>query len=250
MNKLLFRSGALAALIAGPAMAADIPAKAPLYSAPPPVLHNWTGIYFGGHIGYGATSKEWTTVDFFGVPAFQAGSGNVTGVLAGGQVGVNYQVGVMVFGVEADASWADISGQTCNLTSFVFVCTSKVDRFGTVAARIGGAVDRVLLYHKVGAAWVHDTHDWTFTAVTPFVATDSKNKWGWTAGAGIEYALTRNWSAKLEYDFMVFRDSRYLFVFTFPPPNTITADAKQRVHAVKFGWNYKFDWGGPVVASY
>jgi len=41
----------------------------------------------------------------------------------------------------------------------------------------------------------------------------SKSKWGWTGGAGVEQAITQNWSAKLEYDFLLFGTERYTFIF-------------------------------------
>jgi outer membrane immunogenic protein len=99
---------------------------------------------------------------------------------------------------------------------------------------------------------VHDTHDLTiFRGGGVTEATGSSNKWGWMAGAGVEYALTRNWSAKLEYDFMDFGTSRFVFDTPFiGNTGIVTADVKQRIQVVKFGWNYKFDWGGPVVANY
>lgn len=52
MNKLLLGSMALAAMIAGPATAADMPVKAPVYKAPPPALYSWTGCYLGVNAGY------------------------------------------------------------------------------------------------------------------------------------------------------------------------------------------------------
>jgi hypothetical protein len=48
---------------------------------------------------------------------------------------------------------------------------------------------------------------------------------------------------------MDFGTSREVFDFG-SSSSTLTTDIKQRIQAVKFGWNYKFDWGGPVAASY
>jgi len=66
-------------------------------------------------------------------------------------------------------------------------------------------------------------------------------------GAGIEYAFLPNWSAKLEYDFLDFRAKTFVI-------NDVPAfDITQRIHLVKFGINYHFNWGkgkAPVVASY
>ena len=249
MRKLFLAASAILPLLTGvPAKAADMPVKTPSYRAPPPIAYSWTGIYFGGHLGAGWTTQEWRAIDFV-LGTLRFGSGTASGFLGGAQIGVNYQVDAMVFGIEADFSWADLSGETCFTFLALVQCNSKADRFGTVAGRLGIAVDRALVYFKGGAAWVHDTHDLTiFQANFGQSSTVSNNKWGWTAGAGVEYALTRNWSAKLEYDFMDFGTTRLSFDFPF---NTIvTTDIKQRIQTVKFGWNYKFDWGGPVVANY
>jgi outer membrane immunogenic protein len=235
-------------LAGGPAQAADVAAKAPIYRPQPPVPYSWTGIYFGGHLGAGWNTNEWRGLDFQNL-AFRFGSGTASGFLGGAQIGVNYQVDAMVFGVEADFSWADLSGETCTTLGGLIQCNSNADRFGTVAGRFGIAVDRALIYSKGGAAWVHDTHDLTVFGGALAQSTLSSSRWDWTAGAGVEYALTRNWLAKLEYDFMDFGTSREVFDFG-SSSSTLTTDIKQRIQAVKFGWNYKFDWGGPVAASY
>src|SRR5262245_43373634 len=62
MRKYLLTGVALSALAAGPAMAADLRAPAPVYKAPPPVVtyYNWTGCYVGGHFGGIWASKDWT----------------------------------------------------------------------------------------------------------------------------------------------------------------------------------------------
>ena len=65
MTKLLLATAALAALVASPALAADIrqPPPPAYKAAPPPVLavYNWSGCYFGGHAGGLFATKEWTS---------------------------------------------------------------------------------------------------------------------------------------------------------------------------------------------
>jgi len=66
-----------------------------------------------------------------------------------------------------------------------------------------------------------------------------------TAGLGLEYLLARNWSAKIEYNYLDLGTD----VLSFNP-GPVLIDIDQHLHAVKFGVNYRFDWGGPVVARY
>ena len=238
-------------LAGGSAHAADMTAKTPIYNPQPPAVYRWTGFYLGGHLGAGWATSEWRNIDFSGTfGPFSMGSGTASGFLGGAQIGVNYQVDVMVFGVEADFSWAGLSGQTCTTLAALLQCNTRVDRFATVAGRFGIAADRALLYFKGGAAWAHDSHDLTVFGTgnnPPPESTVSANKWGWTAGAGVEYALTRNWSAKLEYDFMDFGTTRFGFEFG---NDVVTTDIRQRIQVVKLGLNYKFDWGGRVATGY
>jgi outer membrane immunogenic protein len=249
MKRSFVVGAALTSILASSAMAADMPTK--VYRSPPAEVFSWSGFYIGGHLGYGSSSNDWKFLDVgsSGSKTFNMGSGTITGALGGAQVGVNWQTGPVVLGVEADFSWADLSGETCNFAlGGSFLCSSKVQRFGTITGRIGGAFDRTLLYLKAGGAWVRDTHTLGIVSGDTFEATTSKSKWGWTGGAGVEHAITHNWSAKLEYDFLLFGAERYTFVF--PTIQSLNTDIKQRVHTVKLGFNYRFDWGRPVGARY
>src|SRR5205085_11796897 len=53
MKKILLGSAALVAMFAAPAIAADVPARAPVYKAPPPMeaVFIWTGCYIGVNAG-------------------------------------------------------------------------------------------------------------------------------------------------------------------------------------------------------
>src|SRR3954449_5008687 len=96
----------VACAIALPAAAADL-SHAPITKAPiaaPLAAYNWSGFYLGGHAGGVWGDKDWTDVTSPAAP-FNLRSGDMSGFLAGGQVGVNWQVNNIVFGIEGQVSW-------------------------------------------------------------------------------------------------------------------------------------------------
>jgi outer membrane immunogenic protein len=262
--RLLVASALATVMVAGAAQAADLPTKAPVYKAPVAAPFSWTGFYIGGHAGYGWGDKKWS--DFFDPlnPTDRTfgpdASYHVNGPLGGGQIGYNFQYGWTVFGIEADASAADIKGfgnndpfQVLGPSGFGCLdlnagCTTKIDALGTITARLGVAVDRVLFYAKGGAAWVHEKH--TVRASDPqlpgpeanFTATTSQTRWGWTAGAGVEYALSNNWSAKIEYNYLDFGKDQVAFDLPLPNGFDVAGTLHQTMHVVKGGLNYRFGY--------
>jgi outer membrane immunogenic protein len=154
-----------------------------------------------------------------------------------------------VFGIEGDFSASDVSGCTRFNTIALAGCTD-VNWYATVTGRLGIAFDRSLLYVKGGAAFTDEDHFIVSTAAGGGTASTSisNSRTGWTVGAGLEYALWDNWSAKIEYNFMDFgTDNRTM---TGVAGGTTNFDIDQQVHVVKFGVNYRFNWGAPVVARY
>jgi outer membrane immunogenic protein len=249
----------------GAASAADI-APQPVLKAPPPPppAFSWTGIYIGAHIGSGwATVNQTGTATLIGFPTFANPSPpqNLNGFLGGGQIGFNYQVSQWVWGLEAQFSGTGLDTTSAcgnGVTAISFnMCHVKVDWMGTLAARLGWTVDHALIYVKGGAAVIHDKYDYQFlTGALTLIPLDnfSATNWGWMWGAGIEYALTNNWSAKIEYDYMQFGTKTYaLPQLDALVRNQIAApssqEIKQQVHLIKFGVNYRFNWP-TVVANY
>jgi outer membrane immunogenic protein len=228
------------------ANSADLPYKA---ARPAPIaapVWTWNGFYIGAHVG-----GAWGTVEseFSDFP-FPIASSTINGFLGGGQIGYNIQNGIFVFGIEADASWTNLKGTTPCL--FVLTCKREADVLGTITGRLGLTADRALIYVKGGAAWAHIEHDVSIFGTA--LVSDDKFVWGWTVGTGVEYAITGNWSAKIEYNYMDFGSNTLNFAIPVgipggPGAGTIDVDATTRIHAVKFGVNYRFG-GGPVVARY
>lgn len=252
MKKLLLATSAL--VLAGPAFAADIPVrtKAPPMLAAPPVAYSWTACYIGAHAGYGWGRTDITDPALlFPFAGGQTTRNNTRGFLAGGQIGCDYQfAGGWVVGLEGDLAWADIKGTVNDPFFNGKNFTSKTDWIADATGRIGYAFDRVLVYGKGGGAWAHNRFDMTFFG--PTVGTATETRFGWIVGAGLEFMLASNWSAKVEYNHYDF-GSRQVTLSgaaigggTFTSPQNI----RQTIDTVKVGLNYRFGGPGPVVARY
>lgn len=155
-----------------PSAPAAFPVKAPVYRT------GWTGPYIGLHAGYGFGDYDQTGV--------AVASLEPSGGLFGIQSGYNWQLSPnFVIGVEGDSSWG-------SLKDVIAGSSVDIDAMGTVRARFGYAVGNTLVYATGGLAWIHAD------SVSPASVRDNFYL-GWTIGAGIEYALSQKWSAKVEY---------------------------------------------------
>ena len=87
----------------------------------------------------------------------------------------------------------------------------------TLAGRFGVTYDRLMLYVKGGIAWSKVTYSASLSLGSPFDFTTSVSdtRVGAMFGTGIEYAFLGNWSAKIEYNFIDFRDQDYTFPLAF-----------------------------------
>jgi outer membrane immunogenic protein len=156
---------------------------------------DWTGFYVGLEVGGGWANASWTD-PFSGL----RNSPKSSTALGGGQIGANWQRDAVVFGIEADLDWIDVSGATTDAAGNVNGISAHW--VSTVTGRLGYAFNRWLVYGKGGFA-VGSERD---KIVTPGGLTAANSgtstQYGWTAGAGAEFALDRNWSARFEYDFI------------------------------------------------
>jgi outer membrane immunogenic protein len=240
MNKILLGGAALFAIFAGPAIAADMPVKAPLLKAPPVVLYNWSGFYVGIN-GGGAFGRS--IYDLF-APNATTGNFNISGGFGGGTVGANWQTGSFVFGIEGDVDGTDIRGSVA-CPGAGFTCSTSNTWLATVRGRLGWAADRVLVFGTAGFA---DGDIKQRAASVAVVNAGSSTRAGWAAGGGLEYAFSNQWSAKLEYLHAHLDSLNCGLVCTGLAGQTVAV--KFDVNMIRAGLNFKFDWGGPVVARY
>jgi outer membrane immunogenic protein len=233
MKKILLAGTALATLVSGSAMAADLrPARAPIYTKAPMMApaFSWTGCYVGGNAGGLWATKNWN-VDATG--AAQS-STTANGGLAGGQIGCNYQVSTWVFGIQGDYDWVSASGSSTDAVFAPAVDQSKIKALASVTGRAGYAMDRFLGYVKGGGAWVNDS----YSVSSPLGAnTASETRSGWTLGVGGEYAFTDWLTGFAEYDYYNFGTTTDTLT---GPLGTATSNIKQNVSVAKAGVNFKF----------
>jgi outer membrane immunogenic protein len=251
MNKLtLARAAALALTIAGPAVAADMPLGTPM--APYAPAFNWTSCYLGAHAGGGFAHKDLTdpaqlVQDSFVFPGATVGtttaSTTPSGAVIGGQFGCDYQfASTWVVGIEGAASGSTMKGSTTVGLPLgnpdTAVVTARTDFLPSVTGRLGYAIDRVLIYGKAGVAWAGDKYTTTGSFVgTGFGFEGLDVRTGWTAGAGIDWAFARHWSASIEYDFYQFGHGNVLMSDSVNAFAGVV-DAKQSVQVVKLGLNF------------
>jgi outer membrane immunogenic protein len=207
IRKTLAASLTAAAMATGSAMAADLPRKSgPVGPAIQPIpVFSWTGFYAGLSGGYAfETGKSSLT----GSPALLAtgltpGAAKTLGdgFMIGGTVGYNQQFGMFVAGLEADLSYLDL-GKTVSSTAggLTTTFTQNANYLGTVRGRLGVAFDRLLVYATGGLAFGDQDATTTLGGLgAAWAGSKDSVRFGYTLGAGLEYAFTNNWSAKVEY---------------------------------------------------
>ena len=185
--------------------------------------------------GSGNPCFAWRTIT---APAIFAGattgSFKTKGWLAGGTIGGNYQMGAFVLGVEADLDWTNLKGNASPATCPT--CQTAESWISTGRGRAGVAFDRLLVYGTGGAAYGN------IKASPAAGFTDTNNKWGWTAGGGVEYAFTPNITAKAEYLFIKLQNGACTAacVAGFPGGGPTAANVTFNENIVRGGINYKF----------
>ena len=234
-----------AAFAATPALAADNGTSA---------SYDWSGYYAGGHVGYQAGDEDWTLVDNpgdgeSGSIGQVVTSHDVSGFFGGVQVGRNWQEGTRVYGVELDVSWADVNGASASYSNGEKPgpreWTTDTTWLATLGGRVGHAQDRTLFYAEGGLALAHaDYYHLGAKGGTP-PGTGSERPFygdatraGLYIGAGIEQAVSDNWSAQFEYNYVnTFIGDAKLWG---NPSEPAVFDIDQGAHTIKFSLNYHF----------
>jgi outer membrane immunogenic protein len=204
---------ASAAVLAGPAMAADV-----VYSEPAPIgtsmpaSVDWSGFYLGvqGGIGAGSTgvfSLDTNNDGVFG-DAFAPFGDNFegrfdSGFVGGVHAGYDWQFGSIVFGGIVDINYADIGDRQSGFSSTpaFYHIDRSIDWLATGRARVGYlATERLLVYGTGGLAYANVENDFVTNTPAAFtVSGGDEDRFGYTVGGGMETMVTERLSVGIEY---------------------------------------------------
>jgi high affinity Mn2+ porin len=234
-------------------------AEAPKNAKPP--IFSWAGFYVGANIGAGIpfnSSERLKAVSGFGSDAFDLypPSRERSGVLLGAQVGYNWQYGNWVYGLETELNLLDgvraPSGTfpappayaAMGVGSYTLAADPSGAYFGSFRARLGFAIDRTLFYVAGGVA----SGGWRGASLltlngggpgNPFTGgLSASSRMKYILGAGVEYALDANWSARAEYSFL--NQSHNTEIFDNGSGFDYVHQRWAESHLFRFGVNYRF----------
>jgi len=166
---------------------------------------------------------------------------NATGGLGGGFVGAQKQWQSIVVGIEADLQGASLTGHSgpipdVSSPAFPYLFSTKVTFYDSVRGRLGFAADRWLLFATAGLAFGRFSTSYGFTLIpTPFF-TNTATMGGWTAGAGINYAVLNNVFLTLEYRYTALIAAPY----TDAASNSGDTGNTVKISDIRAGIGFKF----------
>ncbi len=264
--RILALSAALAAFVGGvsAAQADGMYGQASYKDAVAPAPFSWTGFYIGGAVGFGSgTTGNKSDLEISGDDWYdeklslvdrgiEGGSGfsiplvdedtDLNGAIYGLHVGYNRQHGHIIYGVEATISGTDFdSSKSCGLLA-LFKCETDLEYYGTVVGRLGYASDRTLFYVLGGLAYgeVNNHLNLEVLGLKANLVDGSETAVGWTAGVGIEHALSDRFIVRVEYAHVDLGDSEASKSFESRYADLkVSHDTDLEFDTIKIGASYK-----------
>jgi outer membrane immunogenic protein len=264
MYRKSFQASLCAFVLTGSAaFAADFGYPPPPAYLPPP-LFTWSGIFVGGQLGYVWAAGAFNESGFdplTGAVINGTINGTPSGVIGGAHIGYQYQFNQLVLGVQGSLDGTSLTNTAVATFPLAFggsnlSAQTTGDVRGSIRGKFGIALDRALIYGTAGVSFGGFKTALSLTAPnTPIfaTATTSSTRTGWTAGGGVEYAVTNNWWIFAEYRFTDFGTLQSNFLATDLPTGAfINGERHLQENQVQAGFSYRFDIYAPVpvVAKY
>ncbi|MGD0149474.1 MAG: outer membrane beta-barrel protein [Xanthobacteraceae bacterium] len=268
MKKILVAMAAFAALIGTPALAADMPVKAAPLPAP---LCVWCGWYIGvnaGWVGPSDASFRNTGSDTDGgglgnalataaIPGTVTNN-NMNGFIGGGQIGYNWQTGIMVVGLEADFDGVS-DKNTINLVfpgsgasaPFTTTYTHQLDWLSTFRGRLGVTVSPDFLIYftggvavgevKTGNSFICPTCGPSTSTEPSTTSANTATRAGIVIGLGAEWMVAPHWSIKAEYLYADLGSTNSTIVYTYGPnTSSLTSTVHNNYNIARGGVDWHF----------
>jgi opacity protein-like surface antigen len=245
MKKLLVAAFVAAAFTSAPAIAADMPTKAP-YTAP--AMYDWSGVYIGGHLGY-----QWSDFDSaFVTPGAPVPTTHQNVAVGGFQGGIQQQWNNLVLGIEG--GWTDPFSHSKHQVAFPTIAftrgTAAQDEWW-IGGRAGWSMGNWMPYITGGFASMKEKSD-DFTTAGVFTESAQARHNGTYIGGGVDVAVAPSWIFGVEYRHYDFKTKIAPAISAAGIPNP--GDDKfvdPSADSVLLRLSYKFGTGkAPVVAKY
>lgn len=227
------------------AAAADLPGRlaGPLPTLAEPAAYSWTGIYAGAQVGYAKGHDKVTDViTSTGNLVGLSNQYDTKGAFGGLSAGVDQQYGFLVGGLIVEAEVSDLRGGFNDpIGGGAFFDPGGIGKFqvegqASVRGRLGVAYDRFLVYGTGGAAFGKLKYHY-FNPSNGLGETKSDNRTGWTAGVGVDYALTDHLFIEAEYRRTDFGKFDNVSQIAYPG---ITGRERSYYDSGRLGVRYKF----------
>lgn len=210
-----------------------------MFAVPAAAAENasWSGYYVGIHGGY-----DWLDTD---IGNYQFYDQDYEGFSGGIQAGVDHHLpNNFVVGLSVDFGLSDTTGRrtsVADIGGLLFVTDARVERdaYGALRGRLGYALGDFLPYATVGIAWARHkvSYTQTFFGTTVTDLQQKQDHRGWLAGAGVEYAVAKSLSLKIEYLYSDYGSENYRgATLGFPVDGSVDLTS----HNTRIGLNYRF----------
>ena len=184
--------------LVGAAALSSAPASAQQY--------NWSGLYFGGHVGGAWADQSWSMQNGANREDFNH---SPSAAAYGLQAGLQHQWGNIVAGIEVSFTGNhDLQERTdagnAALTGAGRIRGTEIDSIGIVAGRLGWAAGNFMPYVKGGYAVGRvsfGSADQNAPGISPM---NGSSEWssGWNLGAGLEWAWKPDVILGVQYDYI------------------------------------------------
>jgi outer membrane immunogenic protein len=251
VRKLAIDIVLISLLLGDAAFAADLEPPRPAASSS---SYSWTGIYIGAQ-GGGVPAFGWgrSNETFLLIPNSATFQGSqqydISGGIAGGVVGANYQFSSIVIGIQGELNWAHLSGSSNIINvgppNLGDTYNTIIKNYESAKGRIGYARDQIFFYIDGGGVWARVLHSYNLPATVGAAASSlaiTNNESGWTAGAGIEYGFTPNLSGLIQYNFVHVGTGSLQYTAPIPGNRSTWTES---FNVIKVGLNYRFNWSAP-----
>lgn len=215
---------------------------APVAVVAPAPVYDWSGAYAGVQLGY-----QWGDMTLDGENLNNnnttSASWDVDGANQSVFAGYNWMSSpTLLYGIEGEINGSNASGDHPGVPapSFGFIrngIDADVDWTAAIRGRLGYAMGPNLFYGTAGVAFARASLEGTPTGPGDGRFSPSETLTGWTLGAGVERAISADWTLRLDYRYS---DVSGEFDFTSGNGDPHTFDLEMQSHELRVGAAYRF----------